>query len=124
APCWKNPAGRFCFLIDSIDSIGRGGSPEPPWAIETRSAPALARCFPRSFTFYLADPSARLRSIAPTWNENVGPILFVSNQPGAYRVLTDIRKLLSQTFIMAQAMIEKISLPKYSCQLRSDPLVI
>ena len=26
--------------------------------IETRSLPALARCFPRSSTFYVADPSA------------------------------------------------------------------
>jgi hypothetical protein len=28
--------------------------------IETRSLPALARCYPCSFTFYVADPSAPL----------------------------------------------------------------
>jgi hypothetical protein len=40
--------------------------------IETHSLPALARCYPCSFTFYVADPSAPLklvrfpRSLAPT----------------------------------------------------------
>jgi hypothetical protein len=28
--------------------------------IETRSPPALARCFPRSFTFYVADPASSI----------------------------------------------------------------
>src|SRR6516162_4394776 len=28
-------------------------------SIETRSAPGLARCYPRSFTFYLGDPISR-----------------------------------------------------------------
>jgi hypothetical protein len=31
--------------------------------IETRSLPALARCYPRSFTFYVAHPG---RSILPS----------------------------------------------------------
>src|SRR5215475_2718703 len=30
---------------------------------ETRSLPTLARCFPRSFTFYVADPSAALKLV-------------------------------------------------------------
>ena len=39
-------------------------SRRPLGSIETRSAPALTRCYPRNFTFYLADPSARLTTIA------------------------------------------------------------
>ena len=31
-------------------------------SIETRSLPALARCFPRSFTFYVADPISSIVS--------------------------------------------------------------
>jgi hypothetical protein len=39
---------------------------------ETRSLPALARCFPRSFTFYVADPINFIRKK----NEPVsGPLL-------------------------------------------------
>jgi hypothetical protein len=30
-------------------------------SIETRSFPALARCFPRSFAFYVADPVSSIR---------------------------------------------------------------
>ena len=35
-------------------------------AIETRSLPPLARCYPCSFTFYVADPSAPFPSCADT----------------------------------------------------------
>ena len=30
--------------------------------IETRSPPSLVRCFPRSFTFYVADPAGSIVS--------------------------------------------------------------
>jgi hypothetical protein len=32
-------------------------SPAPANSIETRSLPTLTRCFPRSFTFYVAPPT-------------------------------------------------------------------
>jgi hypothetical protein len=33
-------------------------------SIETRSSPALARSFPRSFAFYVADPTSSIREQA------------------------------------------------------------
>src|SRR5882724_13687549 len=42
--------------------FGRGGSPEPPWRLKLARLPLSLAASPRSFTFYLADPSARLRS--------------------------------------------------------------
>jgi len=42
--------------------FGRGGSPEPPWRLKLARLPLWLAASPRSFTFYLADPSARLRS--------------------------------------------------------------
>jgi hypothetical protein len=57
-------------------------------------------------------------------NKMVRPIGFVLNQAGAYWVLTNVRKLLSQTFVMAKPMIEEISLPLYARQFGSNPFVI
>ena len=37
---------------------------QPIRSIETRSLPALARCVPRSFTFYVADPSAPFADVS------------------------------------------------------------
>ena len=58
------------------------------------------------------------------WNKDVSPILFVANQAGMDRILTDVGKLLSQTFIMTKPMVEEISLPLYAGQLCSNPFII
>jgi hypothetical protein len=99
---------------------------------------------PRSFTFYLADPSAQLRScngceatarlsIAATfgaranapagfrmWDEYVAPILFGTNQSCANWILTNVRKLLREALVVAKAMIKEIPLPLYAAELRSN----
>jgi len=43
---------------------------------ETRSLPAFARCYPRSFTFYVANP---IRSIPNRPNRGLTPAPFVRN---------------------------------------------
>jgi hypothetical protein len=53
-PLQKIPAGRFVS----------GGSISLVGAIETRSLPRSFAAARRGFTFYLADPSARLTTIA------------------------------------------------------------
>jgi len=58
------------------------------------------------------------------WNETVRPIGFVLNQTSANWILTNVSKLLGQAFIMTQAVIEKISLPLYAAELRSNSFVI
>jgi hypothetical protein len=65
-----------------------------------------------------------MASIAPTWNENVRPISFVTNQSGAYRILANVSKLFGQTFVMPKAMIDEISLPSYARHSGGDPLII
>ena len=40
--------------------------------IETRSAPALTRCYPRSFTFYLGNPFPRFVVNELRWALNEG----------------------------------------------------
>jgi hypothetical protein len=50
--------------------------------------------------------------------------MFRANQSSADRILTNTGKFLSQTFIVAQAMIEEIPLPSYACNLGSDSFVI
>jgi hypothetical protein len=65
-----------------------------------------------------------MASIAPTWNENVRPISFVTNQSGAYRILTNVGKFLGHTFVMPKAMIEEISLPSYARHFGGDSLEI
>src|SRR5206468_5392590 len=69
-------------------------------------------------------PLPRWRQSPRTRNEDVRPISFVTNQPSAYRILTDIGKLFSQTFVMPKAMIEEISLPSYSLHFRGDSFII
>ena len=54
------------------------------------------------------------------WDEAVRPIGFILNQPGADWILTNVGKLLSQTFVMPQTMIEEISLPFYAAELGSN----
>jgi len=58
------------------------------------------------------------------WNETVRPIGFVLNQTSANWILTNVSKLLSQAFIMTQAVIEKISLPFYAGEVRSNSFVV
>jgi len=58
------------------------------------------------------------------WHEYVTPILFTRNQSGADWVLTNVCKLLSQTFVLAKATIEKIPLPFNACYLGSDSFII
>jgi hypothetical protein len=62
----------------------------------------------------------RLYADLRIWNETVTPICFILNQASANWILTDISKFLGQTFIMTQAVIEKISLPFYAAKLRSN----
>ena len=54
------------------------------------------------------------------WDETVWSIGFNFDQTSANWILTDVSKLLGQTFIMTQAVIEKISLPFYAAELRSN----
>src|SRR5882724_3933686 len=53
--------------------------------IETRSLPALARCFPPSFTFYVADPVSSIRgSAAPAQSGAANhPAFCISAAPAA-----------------------------------------
>ncbi len=69
-------------------------------------------------------PLPRWRQSPPTRNKDVRPISFVTNQSGPYRILTDIGKLFSQTFVMPKAMIEEISLPLYSPHFGGDSFII
>src|SRR5438034_2148570 len=65
-----------------------------------------------------------MASIAPTRNEDVRPISFVTNQSGAHWILTNVGKLLGQTFVMPKTMIEEISLPSYSRHFGGDSFII
>jgi hypothetical protein len=73
------------------------------------------------------NPPGRLRLIAPAWgiwDEQVTPFIFTRDQSSADRVLTNVGKLLSQTFIVAKAMIEEIPLPFNARYLGGNPFVI
>jgi hypothetical protein len=53
----------YCFSSENLTNIWAGYGARK-WAvstIETRSLPALAHCFPRSFTFYVAHPIRSIR---------------------------------------------------------------
>ena len=58
------------------------------------------------------------------WNETVGPIGFVLNQTSANWILANVSKLLGQAFIVAQPVIEEISLPFYAAEFRSNSFVV
>jgi len=51
---------------------------------------------------------------------DVRPFIFRTNQTCPHRVPADVFKFFCLTFIVPQSMIEKISLPMDSCDLRSD----
>ena len=53
--CGENAAGKH---EAAVSDHGYNYSCSFVW-IETRSAPALTRCYPRSFTFYLGNPFPR-----------------------------------------------------------------
>jgi hypothetical protein len=57
-------------------------------------------------------------------DENVSPILFTTNQPGADRVLANVGELLGQTFVMSKPVIEEIPMPFYACDLSRNSFVI
>jgi hypothetical protein len=60
--------GKLDDVLREIEETSRQDRPakcrdiENASAFETRSAPALARCYPRSFTFYLGNPFPRFWS--------------------------------------------------------------
>jgi len=58
------------------------------------------------------------------WNETVRPIGFVLNQTSANWILANVSKLLGQAFIVAQPVIEEISLPFYAAEFRSNSFVV
>ena len=57
-------------------------------------------------------------------DEDVRPIMFATNQFSTHRILTDVRKFLSQTFVVAKAVIEEIALPFYPGELGGDSFII
>ena len=68
--------------------------------IETRSAPALTRCYPRSFTFYVRNPFPRFVVNELPWASNEGtlrafrnadrfPTFKIVRWPGAFHGLTN-----------------------------------
>ena len=57
----------------------------PSSSIETRSAPALARCYPRSFAFYLGNPISsilKILSFCPRYPRDPGNPWFSSDLNG------------------------------------------
>jgi hypothetical protein len=61
--------------------IGRGRRPRLQLfvLIETRSAPALARCYPRSFTFYIGNPFPSFVVNELRWASNEEPLRALCN---------------------------------------------
>src|SRR6266853_5926629 len=62
------PRGFTFYLADPISSIAQISADSDSLnqekmgeGVETRSAPAVARCYPRSLTFYLGNPFPRLK---------------------------------------------------------------
>lgn len=72
-------------------------------AIETRSAAALTRCLPHSFTFYLPDPSARL-------SQSPLPLLIIDSHlrrwPVQFHLVT---YFLDERFLLFQFRFEGVN---------------
>jgi hypothetical protein len=68
--------------------------------IETRSLPALARSYPRHFTFYVADP---ISSIPDLWQLEAVRALQQGKDPPSPRLLLKLSRAGGGTSVVVQA---------------------
>src|SRR5207245_11113749 len=109
---------------------GRGRTPEGPSLVrgDGRDKPAA----PRAIAVNRADQAPTppvpvlpesLQAIEVR-DQSVTPSVFGTNQTGTHRILTDVSEFLSQALTVAKPVIEKITLPRYSCDLCHDSFII
>ena len=107
--CRSRPRGSVHSLLRSSLKPVRLGPfhvAHPIRSIETRSAPAFSRCYPRSFAFYLGKPISSIQATGPSVSQPFGlSTALVRNWSSLF-----LNRMLCETFsLLVRSGMENVS---------------